>query len=1113
DALDECDDSSGVEQILQVLLEHASKLPVKFLISSRPEYHIRQKIQESPQLILHELDHTMVKADIATYLRAELAQKSIPVADGQIVALVERAGALFIYAATVIRYIKGGDSSERLKTVLKAPSVGQGPTNKTKEIDRLYETVLVSALDNEDLEDPEKEQMELVLHTVICAQEPLTVDALSGLLKLERTQVLAALKPLWSVLHVSESSAAHRVSILHASFPDYMLDSNRSKQFACNSRIHNGKLADLCLRRIRCNPSQFNICNLESSYKLDEDVPDLAEKVEHTISMDLSYACQYWAVHLELSGTSEGRDAELYDFLSKRLLFWMEVLNLTKQIEKGVKQIGKVIFWLQARECSESTINLARDARRFVTMFATSPVSQSTPHIYASMLASWPDHQPISNHYARQTVDLVRIDGIETTERQIGLLSSIPVGCMVNCVAYSPNGKLIAAGTSHSGIIIWDAASCRMTIDAIKGHTDHIRAIAFSPDSTQICSGSYDKTLRVWNVQNGQLVAGPLKGHASRIWSVHYSPDGRWLASGSRDGSVCIWNTSGWQQIRKSIMDPIGKVFSVAFSPDGSIIAASSDSLIHLLDPSSGQPIGEPLKRHTDHIWSLAFLPDGKYLISGSDDCTICIWEVATGQLAFDPLREHLRPVYNVAASPDGNFFVSTAVDDTIRIWDTKSRQSRSSFRNTGTVRSIMFSPDGSNLVSGSRDGYVRIWEVQNASKTRSTHNQFEGHNNWVKSVIFSPCGTSIISGSSDMTVRVWDFQSKNLIFSLPKGHNDRILSVGVTTEGDHIFSISSDRIVYVWRRQTGELEYTLGPIETDGDYDRIYHEEWPAAFIFNSRRVVCGSKSGRIYMWEDNKLSFSSAEHHVPVTSIAFAPDGKLFASSYQDGALMIWNTSTGQRMFGPLTGHSARINCIVFSPDGTRIASGSDDRTIQLCGSFTGIPEGYLLLRHSAPVRSVAFSPSGDHLVSGSVDMLLHVWDLVVGHSIAVFKGHTDVVLSVGFSPDGTQIVSSSGDMTIRLWNAPEATTPQHRTINEVAKGAARSETHGEPTFEWELDTDGWVRHTEHQLLLWVPLDLRSVLLSQQNSSLISRQGCIKLNFFGAKIGDDWKQCYNAL
>ncbi|CAE7213449.1 unnamed protein product, partial [Rhizoctonia solani] len=158
DALDECDDSSGVEQILQVLLEHASKLPVKFLISSRPEYHIRQKIQESPQLILHELDHTMVKADIATYLRAELAQKSIPVADGQLVALVERAGGLFIYAATVIRYIKGGDSSERLKTVLKAPSVGQGPTNKTKEIDRLYETVLVSALDNEDLEDPEKEQ-------------------------------------------------------------------------------------------------------------------------------------------------------------------------------------------------------------------------------------------------------------------------------------------------------------------------------------------------------------------------------------------------------------------------------------------------------------------------------------------------------------------------------------------------------------------------------------------------------------------------------------------------------------------------------------------------------------------------------------------------------------------------------------------------------------------------------------------------------------------------------------------------------------------------------------------------------------------------------------------
>ncbi|CAE7145323.1 unnamed protein product, partial [Rhizoctonia solani] len=359
----------------------------------------------------------------------------------------------------------------------------------------------------------------------------------------------------------------------------------------------------------------------------------------------------------------------------------------------------------------------------------------------------------------------------------------------------------------------------------------------------------------------------------------------------------------------------------------------------------------------------------------------------------------------------------------------------------------------------------------------------------------------------------MWDLQSKGLIYSLPKRHDDRILSVGVTAEGNHVFSVSSDRIVYVWRRQTGELEYTLGPIETDGDYDRIYHEEWPAAFVFDSRQVVCGSKSGRIYMWEDGKLSFSSTGHHNQITSIAFAPDGQSFASGSQDGALMVWNASTGERVFDSLTGHSDRINHIVFSPDGTRIASGSDGGAVRLCSSFTGIQEGNLLLGHTAPVRSVSFSPSGNYLVSGSVDTLLRVWNLAVGQSIAVFKGHTDVILSVAFSPDGTQIVSGSGDMTIRLWNAPETTTPQHRTTHGTLQGAARSETHGEPTFEWELATDGWVRDTKHQLLLWVPLDLRSVLLSQQNSGLISRQGCVKLNFSGAKIGDDWGQCYSAL
>ncbi|CUA73480.1 putative WD repeat-containing protein all2124 [Nostoc sp, PCC 7120] [Rhizoctonia solani] len=1103
DALDECDDGNGVEQILEVLLEKASDLPVKFLISSRPEYHIRDRIGRSvqkTQVTLHELEERIVKADIETYLRAEVVLLSIPLTGGQLEALVERAGVLFIYAATVIRYITDGDPLERLDTVLRAPDPRQEPSNKSKEIDRLYEAVLASAFGNSRLERIDKQRMELVLHTVVCAQEPLTIEALSGLLELSSTQVIAALRPLWSVLHIPGQNASDQVNILHASFPDYMLDPTRSGQFTCNAELHHGKLAQLCFRRIGRNIPQFNICGLESSYQLDEDIPDLDDRVKKVISKDLLYACQYWAAHLCLGEKSDERAMELHDFLSKRLLFWMEVLNLTKRVEKSIRLVEQAMSWLRHTGRFSSTMLLARDARRFTTMFATSPVSQSTPHLYVSMLASWPRDSAIS--YSQQTTEVVRFKGIETAERQLGLLSLIPAGSDVLCVSYSSNGRFIAAGTWDSRILIWDATSCRMTIDPIQGHSDTVQAIAFSPDGTRICSGSSDKTVRIWDTQNGKLVAGPFEEHNDEVLSVSYSQDGHWLASGSLDGIVCIWSTKAWR--RTSLIQHHGVVRSVVFSPDSTMVAAGFGSVIYLCD-LSGQAIGDPLKGHSNLIRTLAFLPDGKHLVSGSRDCTICIWDISSGRIVFGPFQEHTS-VSDVQSSPDRRFLVSANVNDTIRVWNTDTWQSCTLFRNTGIVRSLAFSPDGLRLVSGSMDGNVRIWEAEGFSDNQVVVNQPKGHADWVRSVAFSPCGTYLISGSDDMTVCIWDLQTKQQMGNSLK-LNDWVLLVGVSIDSEHLFSITQDRMIHVWSKQRGELEYTIGPIETDGQDDYLYAERWPAAFLFDSKWVICGSKSGRIYMLEGSKPTCSFTGHDDEIYSIAFSPDGQSFASGAEDGALMIWDASTGERSFGPLIGHFGHISSIAYSPDGSHLASGSGDRTIRLWGTLTGTLVGSPFEGHTRIIRSVAFSPDGNHLVSGSEDMTVRIWDVMDGQSLVVLQAHTGTVLSVVFSSDGTQIVSGSSDTTIRLWNAPA----QCHVISEDDEERIIDAEEDDLSLKWDMDRDGWVRDVQNQLLVWVPPDLRTMLLRKHNSAVISRQGCIELEFGNARIGDEWQKCYD--
>ncbi|KAG8727963.1 hypothetical protein FRC11_012081, partial [Ceratobasidium sp. 423] len=289
DALDECEHKKSTSQILELLLTKSQGLPIKFIVSSRPEPEIQSQMtkrldQDQSRVVLHELDSHIVQTDIKTYLRSALAQMKL--SEDQIAALAKRAGVLFIHAATVVRYIDPGNPRcnphARLQTVLNG-SAGE------KEIDELYTIVLEGGLDNPELKDSEKDDIRKVLHTIICAKEPLTVPALSSLLKMNDVhRVHAALQSLWSVLHVSGASGL--VTTLHASFPDYMLDRSRSGRYYCDPAVINGTLALGCFECLRNMRPQVNICELESSFVLDDEIEGLEERVKHVITTEVFYA-------------------------------------------------------------------------------------------------------------------------------------------------------------------------------------------------------------------------------------------------------------------------------------------------------------------------------------------------------------------------------------------------------------------------------------------------------------------------------------------------------------------------------------------------------------------------------------------------------------------------------------------------------------------------------------------------------------------------------------------------------------------------------------------------------------------------------------------------------
>ena len=168
-------------------------------------------------------------------------------------------------------------------------------------------------------------------------------------------------------------------------------------------------------------------------------------------------------------------------------------------------------------------------------------------------------------------------------------------------------------------------------IGILTGHTDQVASVAFSPDGKTLASGSSDHAIRLWDGATGRPIGQPLTGHTRPVLSVAFRPDGRILASGSQDGTIRLWDVA-YGRLIGTWTGSASYVNSVAFSPDGRILASGSqDGTIRLWDVAYGRLIGT-MTGHTGYVESVAFSPDGKTLASGSYDQTIRLWDVATGR-------------------------------------------------------------------------------------------------------------------------------------------------------------------------------------------------------------------------------------------------------------------------------------------------------------------------------------------------------------------------------------------------------------------------------------------------------------------------------------------------
>jgi WD40 repeat protein len=215
------------------------------------------------------------------------------------------------------------------------------------------------------------------------------------------------------------------------------------------------------------------------------------------------------------------------------------------------------------------------------------------------------------------------------------LQNSIGVGSVgIVSLAYSPDGRILAAGSEDSRITLLDAATGQ-TVRSLAGHKSEVFALAFSPDGKRLASGSFDKTVKVWDVAGGSELL-TLTGHAEAVHAVAFSPDGKSLASAIDKTQIRISDAAGGKQLRV-LSDQPGEVLALAFSPDGKRLASgSSEKAVGLWDLESGKKVPLIQREKTPPmpdgpVTYVQFSPDSKQLVSLGGSIG-CFWNVGTGQ-------------------------------------------------------------------------------------------------------------------------------------------------------------------------------------------------------------------------------------------------------------------------------------------------------------------------------------------------------------------------------------------------------------------------------------------------------------------------------------------------
>lgn len=545
------------------------------------------------------------------------------------------------------------------------------------------------------------------------------------------------------------------------------------------------------------------------------------------------------------------------------------------------------------------------------------------------------------------------------------------------------------------------------------------QAVAFLPGGKQLVSAGQDHLVTLWNAENG-LPIHRFQANEAEL-NIHFesmavSSDGKTVAAGASNVEhLVLWDVATRREWRK-IAVGAGGATALAFQPRGTLLAVGGkDGTLRLWDFLKGT-VKLDLKGQPGWIRSMAFSPDGTWLVSGSQATgtfhlpgapgQVRVWNVASGQ----PLHTlgSSQMGYAVAVTHDGSLLAAAGNGGKIQLWQAQTgKPIRTLQAPWDKAVSLTFTPDGQRLVASGDDTSVRVFNVESGEETRCLLRTL----GMVYSLAMTEQGQLVAIADHAGRLRLCDVVSGEERF--PRGaHHARVLAMSLLSSGAWA-TAGTDGTILLWNAASPE---PIGQLRG--------RRGFVLALAHHGDRglLASGDNEGAVHLWNpERQLQLWSVQAHASrVKSLAFTPDGGQCISVGDDGWVKAWDPAGGQLIW---SAHFPQpVENIAISSEGLVAVDDVQGKIFILDPKHLGRRvlefqggKGFSTTLASAPAGSGVLAAS----FGGAGDFSIRCFRPRTGELLATCKGHGNRVYGLAFNQQGSLLASSSVDGSLGFWS----------------------------------------------------------------------------------------------